>query len=91
MQVMINWLRNAKRYYVKPLAGKGDLYCGPAPFSFSKLVQEDMDRVYNVPWAISHPDAMGKLYKVIDLESYAIFGIREGMPIGLLVNEWTQK
>ena len=84
MKTMVNWLPNAGKYHI---AGRGDVYYGPAPFNADKTKEEDMERFFKMPWVISHPDAKDKLYRCKGVESYALQWIREGAPIGLLVEE----
>lgn len=66
----------------------GTIFTGPAPFDFWR--DERDDRFYEEQWQINHPDAVGKLYRVKGVESYAIRLIRRGAPIGLLVEEVEQ-
>ena len=80
----INWLRCEGKYTI---SNDRTIYSGPTPFSFDKESQEDMDRMYKVPWVISHETTRDKLYKVVGLESFAMRYIREGTMIGLMVEE----
>ena len=78
---MLNWLRQGDKFEI---AGRGTVYTGPAPFSFNKNKDDDMERFYKAPWVISHPDARDKLWRVVGVESWAISRISEGSPIGIL-------
>jgi len=84
MDSLINWLKDAEKYEVRGQP----VYAGPSPFTFDKGNPDDMARLMQRPWVISHPDAAGKLWKVTGLESFAIQTIREGSSIGLMVEEW---
>jgi hypothetical protein len=84
---IINWLKNAERYEIK---GRGIVYAGESPFTFSKDCKEDMDRFYKMPWVISHDDARDKLWRVKGVESWAIMEIHAGAPIGILVEHWDE-
>jgi len=84
METIINWLVNAEKHHI---SGRGDVYVGPAPFSFDKDNKADMDRLYDAPWVISHPDTRDRLFRVIGVESFCIRHISEGSNIGLMVEE----
>lgn len=82
---IINWLKDAEEWEIK---GGGIVYSGPAPFTFDKDSQDDMDALYKRPWVISHPNAKDKLWCVKRIESFAIQWIYEGVTIGILVEPW---
>jgi hypothetical protein len=81
---------NTLRCTDRVLTGRGWLYSGPAPFNFNKGNMEDMARVMHRPWIIDHPGigAPGGLWRVVGLDSYATWEIRQGSTIGLLVEPW---
>ncbi len=87
MSTTINWLKNVERFEIK---GLGTVYVGNAPFDFDKSEEEDMNRFYKMPWAISHDDVRYKLWRVKGVESWAIQHISKGSPIGLLVEPWEE-
>lgn len=64
---------------------------GPAPFAFRKDDPVDMAMVMQRPWMIDHPDcAPGGLWRVVGLDSYATWEVRQDSTIGLLVEPWME-
>ena len=64
------------------LAGRGTVYCGPAPTEFERA---DSLAAFDGPWEIDHPAAVGQVFRVVGVESHCVQTIRAGSPIGLLV------
>lgn len=69
------------------LAGRGTVYCGLAPTEFKRA---NSLAAFAGPWEIDHPDAAGKVFRVVGVESHCVPTIRAGSPIGLLVEPWGQ-
>jgi hypothetical protein len=69
------------------LAERGTVYCGPAPAEFERV---DALAAFDGPWEIDQPDAAGRVWRVVGVESHCVPTIRAGSPIGLLVEPWGQ-
>lgn len=67
-------------YHVK---GRGKVYCGPCPFTWNK---EDGLGAWAGRWLISSPEAEhDRTYTVKGVESFCLQVIREGSPVGIVV------
>jgi hypothetical protein len=91
MSIGINILRPAQyeatceRFEIK---GRGIVYAGRNPRTFERNTGDSGMR--ERPWVIRHPDCEDRYYKAIGIESFALFTIREGAPIGVMVREWDE-
>jgi len=67
------------------LKGRGIVYAGPCPFAWDK---KDGLSAWEGEWLISHPEAdHTTTYKILGVESFCLQVIRDGSPIGILVDE----
>lgn len=84
-----NVLRCTDRIFI---SSRGWLYMGPAPFAFRKDDPAGMAMVMQRPWVIDHPEICAPvgLWRVVGLDSFATWEVRQGSTIGLLVEPWVE-
>ena len=80
-----NTLRCIDRDFID---SRGWLHSGPAPFTFNKSNLHDMIKLMQRPWVIDHPETPG-LWRATGLESQAMWEVRQGQTIGLLIEPWS--
>jgi hypothetical protein len=78
-------LKKFKAIGIYQLPKKGMIYYGYAPFTFERSKSL---LAFSGQWEIDHPEAIGKVFRVVGVESHCIQTIRAGATIGLLVEQW---
>lgn len=67
------------------------VFYGPNPRAIDHNTKAGSDVVstyWRSPWIIKHPDAEGKLWRLMGFERFAAMILPIGSPVGLVVEPW---